>query len=597
MTASHTPGSGPDDPGPGPDPGKDSGPDPGHGSRLKVPALATSMHGYQGQWLGPDLLAALTLLVIAVPEQLATSRLAGMPPITGLYTFIAGTVAFAVLGSAPQLSVGADSTIAPLFAAGIAHIAPTGSAHYMALVSLLAVTVGVLVAVVGLLRLGWIADFLSAPIITGFLGGVAVIIIVHQLPDLLALPPVSGSTVHRVTEVLRHLGHANGWALSIGVAVFAVVVAAERIDRKLPGALVGLVGSTLVVAGAGLRAHGVPVLGTVAHAAPHVGLADLSWTSLGQVVPIAGVVALVVLSQTAATTRAFADQGGFTVDVNRDFVGVGAGSILSGLVGAFAADASPARTGAVASAGGRTQLSGLAAAAAVVLVVPAAGLLTDVPLATLAAILIFVATRLFHVGDLVSVFRFDRWEFSLAIVTLLTVALVGVEQGIGVAVGLAILDRTRRSARPRSYVLGKIPDSTSWEPLHHHDRPVTVPGVVVVQWLAPVYYANAAVFHAEIHKALAEATSPATVLVIDADAISDIDYTGTKTVRALIDELNRSHVVVGVARAQGGAPQNLRRSGLLDRLGGGRVFSTVDEAVTALHPDPDPDPVPGPTPA
>jgi SulP family sulfate permease len=557
---------------------------PEPGRRLRMPALMSSLHGYRRQWLAPDLLAGLTLLAIAVPEQLATSRLAGMPPITGLYVFIAGTVAFAVLGSAPQLSVGADSTIAPLFAAGIAHISPTGSAHYMALVSLLAVTVGVLVAVVGLLRLGWIADFLSAPIITGFLGGVAVIIVVHQLPDLFALPPVSGSTVHRVANVFGHLGQANGWALGIGVAVFAVVTAAERIDRKLPAALFGLVGSTLVVAGAGLHGHGVPVLGTVAHGAPTIGLNDLSWSSLGQVLPIAAVVALVVLSQSAATTRAFADQGGYGVDVNRDFVGVGAGSILAGLAGAFAANASPARTGAVASAGGRTQFSGLAAAAGVVLVIPAAGLLTDVPLATLAAILIFVATRLFHVGQLMSVFRFDKWEFGLAIVTLLTVAFVGVEQGIGVAVGLAILDRTRRSARPHSYVLGKIPGSTSWEPLSHHDRPVTVPGVVVVQWLAPVYYANAAVFQAEIHKALAEATTPPAVLVIDADAITDIDYTGTRTVRALVDELARSHVVVGLARAVGGAPQNLARSGLLDRIGRDRIFSTVDEAVTALRP-------------
>ncbi|HEY5026109.1 MAG TPA: SulP family inorganic anion transporter [Acidimicrobiales bacterium] len=561
-----------------------TGPPHTSGPRLRMPALLSSVHGYQRQWLGPDLLAGLTLLAIAVPEQLATSRLAGMPPVTGLYVFIAGTVAFAVLGSAPQLSVGADSTIAPLFAAGVAHIAPTGSAHYMALVSLLAVTVGVLVAVVGLLRLGWIADFLSAPIITGFLGGVAVIIVVHQLPDLFALPPVSGTTVHRVATVVGHLGQANGWALGIGVMVFLVVTAAERIDRKLPAALLGLVGSTVVVAAAGLHAHGVPVLGTVAHGPPHFGLHELSWTSLGQVLPVAGVVALVVLSQTAATTRAFADQGGYAVDVNRDFVGVGAGSILAGLGGTFAANASPARTGAVASAGGRTQFAGLAAAAGVVFVVPAARLLTDVPLATLAAILIFVATRLFHVGQLVSVWRFDRWEFGLAIITLLTVAFVGVEQGIGVAVGLAILDRTRRSARPHSYVLGKIPGSTSWEPLSHHDRPVTVPGVVVVQWLAPVYYANAAVFQAEIHKALSEATSPAKVLVLDADAITDIDYTGTRTVRALVDELERAHVVVGVARAVGGAPQNLARSGLLERLGGKRVFSTVDEAVTALHP-------------
>ncbi len=566
------------------------------GRRFGMPALLSSLHGYRRQWLVADLLAGLTLVAIAVPEQLATSRLAGMPPITGLYTFIAGTVAFAVLGSAPQMSVGADSTIAPLFAAGIAHIAPTGSAHYMALVSLLAVAVGVLVAAVGLLRMGWIADFLSAPIIMGFLAGVTVIIIVHQLPDLLALPSVSGTTVHRVANVVGHLGHANGWSLSIGAAVFVVVMAADRVDRKFPGALLGLVGSTIVVAAAGLRAHGVPVLGTVAHGAPHIGLNDLSLSSLGQVLPIAGVVALVVLSQTAATTRAFADQGGYPVDVNRDFVGVGTGSILAGLAGSFATNASPARTGAVAAAGGRTQFAGLAAAAGVVLVVPAAGLLKDVPVATLAAILIFVATRLFHVGQLASVFRFDRWEFGLAIVTLLTVALVGVEQGIGVAVGLAILDRTRLSARPRSYVLGKIPGTTSWEPLGRSQGPETVPGVVVVQWLAPVYYANAAVFQAEINRAIAAASRPPSVLVLDADAITDIDYTGTKTVHALVDELERSHITLAVARAVGIATQNLARSGLLDHIGRDRIFQTIDDAVNALRPsitDPnitDPDP-------
>ena len=216
--------------------------------------------------------------------------------------------------------------------------------------------------------------------------------------------------------------------------------------------------------------------------------------------------------------------------------------------------------------------------------IPAAGLLKDVPVATLAAILIFVATRLFHVGQLASVFRFDRWEFGLAIVTLLTVAFVGVEQGIGVAVGLAILDRTRRSARPRSYVLGKIPGTTSWAPMGSPQNPEPVPGVVVVQWLAPIYYANAAVFHAEIHKAIAASMHPPAVLVLDADAISDIDYTGTRTVRALVDELERSHITVAVARAVGGAPQNFARSGLLVHIGGNRFFQTIDEAVTALRP-------------
>ena len=342
----------------------------------------------------------------------------------------------------------------------------------------------------------------------------------------------------------------------------------------------------------------MPVLGAVAHGAPHFGLHDLSWTTFGQVLPIAAVVALVVLGQTAATTRAFADQGGFDVDVNRDFVGVGAGSVLAGLAGAFAANASPGRTGAVASAGGRTQVSGLAAAGAVVLIVPAAGLLTHVPLATLAAILIFVATRLFHFGQLASVFRFDRWEFALAVVTLLTVALVGVEQGIGLAVGLAILDRTRISARPRSYVLGRIPGTTSWAPLGHPSHPEVVPGVLVVQWLGPIYYANAAVFEAEIQKALAAAPGHPSVLVIDADAVSDIDYTGTRTLGSLLKDLDRSHVDVGLARTVGGAPQNLIRSGLLPHIGEDHIFSTVDDAVTALAPrrsrPPAPDPGDGP---
>ena len=432
---------------------------PGHGPQaprwraavrlVGLPAPMSWVRGYQRRWLVPDVLACVTLLAIAVPEQLATSRLAGMPPVTGLYTFIAGSLVFGALGANPLLSVGADSTIAPLFAAGVSHLAPTGSAHYVALVSLVAVTVGVLVALVGLLRMGWIANFLSGPIITGFLGGVAVIIVVHQLPDFLGTASVSGTTVHRVADTLGHIGKANVATVVIGVAVFAVVMAAERVDRKLPGALVGLAGSTVVVAAAHLRAHGVAVLGAVAHHAPHVGIPALSWSALGQVGALSGVVALVVVSQTAATTRAFAPDVD-KVDVNRDFVGVGASGIVSGLFGSFATNASPARTAAVESAGGRSQLAGMAAGGVMVLLVFATGLLTDVPVAALAAILLFVATRIFHVRALVEVLRFDLWEFGLAVVTLLTVALAGVEQGIGVAVGLAILDRTRRSAPPPS---------------------------------------------------------------------------------------------------------------------------------------------------
>jgi SulP family sulfate permease len=544
------------------------------------------MHGYQRAWITADVGAGVMLLAIAVPEQLATARLAGMPPITGFFAFVAGSVLFALLGSNALMSVGADSTIAPLFAVGIAHLAPTGSPDYIALVGLLAVVVGVLVVLVGVLRLGWISEFLSAPIISGFLAGVAVIIVVHQLPDLFGLPSVSGTTLHRVTDVVRHLGSTNGWTLGIGVAVFALVMTAERLNKRIPGALFGLVASTAVVAAAGLHAHGVAILGTVAHAAPHVGLSHLSFTSLGHVLPLAAVVALVVVSQSAATTSAFAARDGYHLDVGRDFIGVGAGSILSGLVGSFAVNASPARTAAVESTGGRTQAAGLGAAVVMVALIPAAGLLTDVPLATLAAVLIFVATRIFHAKDLFHILHFDTLEFVLAVVTLAVVAVVGVEQGIAVAVGLAILDRTRRSARPTTFVLGRIPGTTSWEATESHNDATLVPGVVAFFFGAPLYFANAGLFRLQVHAALAAATPPLQLLVLDAVAIGDIDFTGTRALSQVLDELERSHVVVAVAvaRAGAGARENLARSGLLDRIGPDHLFPSVDEAVVALGP-------------
>ncbi len=227
----------------------------------------------------------LTLLVIAVPEQLATSRLAGMPPITGFYAFVAGSVLFALLGSNPQMSVGADSTIAPLFAAGVSALALTGSSHYVELVAILAVMVGLMVMLVSLLRLGWIAEFLSTPIVTGFLSGVAVIIIIHQLPDFLGLPPTSGSNTNRVGNVATHLGEVNGWTLAIGLGVLVVMFVSARLDRRIPGALIGMVVSTALVGALGLQAHGVAVLGTVQTGVPHFGLRGLSWSTLGSLAP------------------------------------------------------------------------------------------------------------------------------------------------------------------------------------------------------------------------------------------------------------------------------------------------------------------------
>lgn len=540
-----------------------------------------SLHGYQRSWASSDVVGGLMLLVIAVPEQLATSRLAGMPPITGFYAFVAGTVVFALLGSNPQMSVGADSTIAPLFATGVAALALSGSPHYVELVAILAVMVGLMVMLVSILRLGWIADFLSTPIVTGFLSGVAVIIIIHQLPDFLGLPSPTGSNAHRIGDIATHLGAINGWTVALGAGVLVVMFVSARLDRRIPGGLIGLVGSTVLVSAFDLQAHGVAVLGTVHSGAPHWGLTGLSWSTLGSLAPLAAVVALVVVTQTAATTRAFAEQGGYDVEAGQDFLAVGAGSVLAGLVGAFPVDASPPRTGAVVTAGGRTQAGALGAALAVLILIPFANILRDVPLATLAAVLIFVALRLFKPADLRAIARFDLFEFGLTSITLLTVVLIGVEQGIGVAVGLAILDRIRLSARPQLHVLGRLAGTTSWAPLAVDPSATEQAGVLVLLFATPLWYANAVHFRDEVTTALAR--EPRThILVLDALGMSDIDFTGSRVMSQILSACQRDHIVFGVARAGDHLRVMLGRSGLESRIGPGRFFPSVDEAVTTL---------------
>ncbi len=548
------------------------------------------LRNYRRSWLGPDVLAAVTLLVIAVPEQLATSRLAGMPPITGFYAFVAGTVLFALIGTNPQMSVGADSTIAPLFAVGVAGMAAAGSLHYQELVALLAVMVGLILALVWALRLGWISELLSAPIITGFLAGVAVIIVVHQLPDLLGLAAAHGSTVQRISSAVSHLSQASGWSLVVGLGVAGLVMVTERLDRRLPGALLALVAATGLAAVLHLRRHGVADLGAIAHVSPRLGLPGVSVSSFWRLVPLAGVVALVVVLQSAATTRAFADQGDYEVDVGRDLLGVGAGGVAAGLTGAFPVNASPARTGAVAAVGGRTQVSGLLAAAAVAALVPAAAVLRYVPLAALAGVLLFIAIRLFRLGDLVAIARFDRIEFALAIITLLAVALIGVEQGILVAIGLAILERARLTARPQLHVLGRIPQTTSWAPLHSVQHPEAVPGVLVVLFAVPLWYANAAHFQDELLGARRRAGRELSVVVLDTLGMSDLDFTGARVLNRVLDSLERDHVAFALARAGGHLRDNLERSGLLARIGPDRLFSSTDEAVRALGPETAPTP-------
>jgi sulfate permease, SulP family len=548
-----------------------------------VPLFFPSLHGYRASWLWPDVVAGLTLVAIAVPEQIATAKLAYMPAAAGLYAFIAGSLLFAVLGRSGQISVGADSTIAPVLAAGAAGLAVAGTPRYIHLVSFLTLMAGALIIVSGLVRLGWISEFLSTPVITGVLAGIAVEIAVGQIPAILGLPGGGTTLPDRVRKITGQIGHVNGWSVAIAAAVFAVLVLAERVDRRIPGALIGFVFSTLAVAAFGLTSHGVAVLGPIHGGVPAFAVPSTSLADARQLIGPALTIAFVCLAQTSAVVRASGASSLGAAQLNRELVAVGAGSLAAGLSGSFAVNSSPPRTQVVTAAGGRSQLAGVVAAALVFVVVLAAtGLLKDLPEATLGAILLFIAARLFRAGDLKSILRYDRLEFGLAIATLLAVSLFGIETGVVVALVLSLADRTRRTARPSGAILGREPGTEHWIPPDVGRPTEQVPGVLVYLIYAPLWYGNAEYIRLRILQMLDSAAEPVHSLVLDANGVSDIDYTGVRMLGELIAELKHRNMMTAIARSSHLIHRELKRSGLLHSLGPDRLFATVEEAVDTL---------------
>ncbi len=550
--------------------------------------IAPSMRGLRPAALGPDVLAGLTLLAIAVPEQMATARLAGMPAAAGLYAFVVGSALFALLGPDRWTSVGADSTIAPIIAAAVAGVAVTGSARYLHLVSLLALMVGAVLAAVGLLRLGWISELMSTPVVTGVLAGIGVEILVREIPAVLGLPGGGSSTLDRLRLIVDQLHDVHGIDGAIAAGVLGCIVLAERVDRRIPGALAGLVVSTGAVAAFHLVAHGVAVVGALHGGLPAVAFPSGSWTDARHLLVPALTIAFVCVAQTTATVRSggVAPSSG---ELDRDLLALGASSLGAGMLGSFAVDSSPPRTEVVRASGGRTQLSGVVAAALVLLVALfATGLLHDLPDATLGAILLFVATRLLRLRELRAIWRFDLLELFLAVVTLVVVALVGIEQGVLVAVLLSLAERTWRAARPRDAVLGREPGTTHWIPPDVGRPTEQVSGVLVYLLYAPLWFGNAEHVAQRIRGLVRSQAEPVRALVLDADGVPEIDYTGARRLGELARELRGAGVTTAIARSSHLVHHDLKHSGLIADIGPELLFASVEEAVEALAKGPAP---------
>ncbi|MFZ0171495.1 MAG: SulP family inorganic anion transporter, partial [Acidimicrobiales bacterium] len=419
----------------------------------------------------------------------------------------------------------------------------------------------------------------------GVLAGIAVEIVVRELPAILGLAGGGTTTIGRVTKVVDQLGHTNGWSVAIAVVVLAVIVVAELVDHRIPGALIGLVASILVVAGAGLVTHGVQVVGSIHGGLPSFALPSASFLQARHLLVPALTIAFIVVAQTAATVRSSSAGAPATQDFNVDLVGIGAGNVVAGVSGAFPLNSSPPRTAVVTASGGRSQMASILAAAVVLgVVLLATGLLKDLPKATLGAILLFVATRLFRLKALKQILAFSRWEFGVALLTGLMVAFVGIEQGVVVAMVLSLADRTRRAARPAHAVLGREVGTDHWIPTDIGRPTEQVAGVLVYLVYGALWYGNADYVRLAVPAAIKEAAGPIHGLVLDANAMSDIDFTGAQALGALVAELKDGGVRTVIARSSHLVHHDLKRGGLLAIFGPDGLCGSVEDAVDELTP-------------
>jgi sulfate permease, SulP family len=549
--------------------------------------ILRSLAGYRPGFIAPDLLAGLTLAAIVIPEQMATARLGGMPPQVGFFAFIAASLAVLVFGSNRFMSVGADSTITPIFFGGLVLIVGAGSPQYLALAAALALMVGVIILAAGLGRMGWIADLLSVPVTIGFLAGIAVHIIASQAPAALGVAASGGNLLQQLAGLWRAAPQANPYAMSIAGGVLALAAGAHLVSARMPGALVGMALATWAVVGLGLDAHGVTVLGAIPGGLPHFALPAPRIDQLMQMAPLALLVALVAMVQTGATSRAFPSDPGEPPDVNGDYVGLGVANLLAGLFSGFPVDASPPRTGIVVESGGRSQLAGLFAVAVVVLLlVFGTGLLTHVPHAALAGVLLFVAVRIIRVRQMREVARTSPAEFMLILGTAAAMVVLPIESGVATGIGLSLLYGMWSSVSPRTYRLYRLPGTTVWWPAGPSAKGETLEGLVVVGFQAPLSFLNADKFRSVMRDAMKPDPKPVKLLVLEATGIIDIDFTAAEAFKDVIDRARQAGVIFAVSRLEAyNAQTAFDRFGLRKALGEDRLFASVNDAVAALAPD------------
>jgi SulP family sulfate permease len=529
-----------------------------------------------------NVLAGMTLAALGIPEVLGYAKIAGMPVVTGLYTMLIPMAVFAILGSSRHLVVGADSATAAILAAALTGLAVAGSERYVRLAGLAALLAGGMLLLARLARLGFLANFLSRTVLVGFLTGVGIQVAAGQLPDMLGVTAAGKSTLTKLLDVARALPHVHRSDVAVSIGVIVIVLAARRITRKIPGPLIAVIIAISVSRAADLAGRGVAVVGAVPHGLPHLGLPTLGLHDAAALLGAAASMFVVILAQSAATSRAYAGKYEEPFSEDTDLVGLGAANVAAAFSGTFVVNGSPTKTQMVDSAGGRSQLAQLTTAAVVLIVLLLlTGPLAYLPDAALAAVVFLIAIELIDIAGMRRILACRRHEFAIALLTTAAVVVLGVEEGIVLAVIASVIDHLRHSYNPRNSVLVKSP-AGHWQPAPVLPGARTEEGLVVYRFGTSLYYANASRLLDDV-AALAGHGGPLRWMVLDCAAIGDVDYTAAAVLTRVIEHLRKRHIRFAVSTVLGPVREQLDRYGIGAALGPGAYYDTPGEALEAFH--------------
>lgn len=541
------------------------------------------MLSYQHDWLRADIVAGVSVAAVALPIAIAYSQLAGVPPVYGLYASLLPLVAYALLGSSRQLIVAPDAAVCTIVAAIVVPLAGQNPARYVSLAAALAMITGVFCIAAGLARLGFLTNFLARPILTGYLNGIAICIITGQLGAMFGFSIEPSGFFHLLWQFFSKLGETHLPTIIVGGSTLSVLLLLARIAPKVPGPLLAVVLGIAASALFGFAEHGVRLLGEIPAGLPIFTIPAISlsdWQAL-----TVGAVGLALISYNSAmvTARGFASKNRYDIDSNQEFIALGVANIGAGILQGFAVSGADSRTAVNDSIGGKSQVTGLVAAAILALtLVFLTKPLGWLPMAVLSAVLIKAALGLFDLHSLMDLRRVSKSEFRLCIITLLGVITVGVLPGVVVAIGMAIVQLLIRASRPNDAVLGRVPGTSDFRDIMTHRNAVSFPGLVIYRFDSSLVFFNADYFKARIRTLVRRASTPVRYFLLDAETMPLLDTTGAAILDQICGDLAAEGITTAIAAAKKPVRTMLDRTGLTEKIGANFMFSSVASAVEAL---------------